>query len=54
MEAFLIIGALAVGANMLSDDVPKDEIINASAQGQWVSNTIVQSENKIVWVFENE
>lgn len=54
MEALLIIGALAVGANMLSDDAPKDEIINVSAQGQWVSNTIVQPENKIVWVFENE
>ena len=54
MEAFLIIGALAVGANMLSDDVSKDEITNTSAKGQWVSNTIVQPENKIVWVFENE
>ena len=54
MEAFLIIGALAVGANMLSDDVPKDEIINASAEGQWVSNTIVQPESKVKWVIINE
>lgn len=54
MEAFLVISGLVIGASMLSDDAPKDEIINVSAQGQWVSNTIVQPENKIVWVFENE
>jgi len=54
MEAILIITSLVIGATMLSDSVSKDKIINASAEGQWVSNSIVQSENKIIWVIKND
>ena len=54
MEALLLLGAIAIGAEMVDMSKTNEQKIAQTFDGQYVSNTYVQPESEVVWVFENE